>query len=87
VVRRFEVNSRRDSTLNVLTEARVSVTVTASGPGLPAPSEQSVSSSTSLPDVFVTPADIHEALTSTANAVAEEAARKLLEAKVVSPSS
>ena len=87
VVRRFEVNTRRDSTLNVVTEASVGVTVTANGPGLPGPSEQSVSSSTSLPDVFVTPADIHEALMSTANAVAEEAARKLLEAKVVSPSS
>lgn len=87
VVRRFEVNSRRDSTLNVVTEARVGVTVTANGPGLPGPSEQSVSSSTSLQDVFVTPADVHEALMSAANAVAEEAARKLLEAKVVSPSS
>jgi hypothetical protein len=41
----------------------------------------------SLSDLFVTADDLREALMSAANAVAEEAARKLLEAKVVSPSS
>ena len=86
-VRRFEVNARRTGNLSVVTEATVSLTVTAEGPGLPAPLEQTVTSSVSLSDVFVTPDDLHEALTSTANAVAEEAARKLLEAKVVAPSS
>ncbi len=87
VVRRFEVNTRRTGGLSVVTEATVSLTVTAQGPGLSGPSEQTVTSSTSLRDLFVTPDDLREALMSTANAVAEEAARKLLEAKVVSPSS
>ena len=87
VVRRFEVNARRSGGLSVVTEATVSLTVTAEGPGLSGPSEQTVTSSTSLSDLFVTPDDLREALMSTANAVAEEAARKLLEAKVVSPSS
>jgi len=87
VVRRFEVNTRRTGTLNVVTEATVSLTVTAEGPGLSGPSEQTVTSSASLDDVFVTPDGLREVLMSTANAVAEEVARKLLEAKVVSPSS
>ena len=87
VVRRFEVNARRTGGLSVVTEATVSLTFTAEGPGLSGPSEQTVTSSTSLSDLFVTPDDLREALMSTGNAVAEEAARKLLEAKVVSPSS
>jgi hypothetical protein len=87
VVRRFEVNTRRTGGLSVVTEATVSLTVTAQGPGLSGPSEQTVTSSTSLRDLFVTPDDLREALRSAANGVAEEAARKLLEAKVVSPSS
>jgi hypothetical protein len=86
VVRRFEVNTRRTG-VSVVTEATVSLTVTAEGPGLSGPSEQTVTSSASLSDLFVTPDDLREALMSAANAVAEEAARKLLEAKVVSPSS
>jgi len=87
VVRRFEVNTRRNGGLTVVTEATVSLTVTAEGPGVSRPLEETVTSSASLSDLFVTPDDLHEALMSTANAVAEEAARKLLEAKVVSPSS
>ncbi len=85
VVRRFEVNTRRTGGLSVVTEATVSLTVTAQGPGLSGPSEQTVTSSTSLRDLFVTPDDLREALMSTANAVAEEAARKSPEAKVVTP--
>ena len=87
VVRRFEVNTRRTGGLSVVTEATVSLIVTAESPGLSGPSEQTVTSSTSLSDLFVTPDDLREALMSTANAVAEEAARKLLEARVVSPPS
>ena len=87
VVRRFEVKARRSGGLSVVTEATVSMTVTAEGPGLSGMSEKTVTSSTSLSDLFVTPDDLREALMSAANAVAEEAARKLLEAKVVSPSS
>jgi hypothetical protein len=87
VVRRFEVNARRTGTLSVVTEATVSLTVAAHGPGQYGLSEQTVTSSVSLRDLFVTPDDLREALMSTANAAAEEAARKLMEAKVVSPSS
>ena len=82
VVRRFEVNARRTGSLSVVTEATVSLTVTAEAPGLPGPSEQTVTSSTSLSDLFVTPDDLREALVSAVNAVAEEAARKLIEGSV-----
>jgi len=82
VVRRFQVNTRRTGGLSVVTEATVSLTVTAQGPGLSGPSEQTVTSTTSLPDLFVTPDDLREALMSTANAVAEEAARKLTDGGV-----
>jgi hypothetical protein len=87
VIRRFEVNSRRDRGMSAVSEATVSLTVTAEGPGLSGPSEQTVTSSASLSDLFVTPDGLREVMMSTANAVAEEVARKLLEAKVVSPSS
>ncbi len=82
VVRRFEVNARRTGSLSVVTEATVSVQVKAEGPGLSGPSERTVTSSTSLSDLFVTPDDLRETLMSTANAVAEEAARKLIEGHV-----
>jgi hypothetical protein len=87
VLRRFDVNSRRTGGFTVVTEAVVSLTITVNGPGLSGPMEKTVTSSASLSDFFVTPDDIREALMSTANTVAEEAARTLLEAKVVSPSS
>ena len=87
VVRRFEVNSRRTGDLSAVIEATVSLTVTAEGPGLSGPSEQTVTSSASISDLFITPDGLREALMSSANAVAEEAARKLLEAKVVPPPS
>jgi hypothetical protein len=87
VLRRFEVNSRRTGPFTVTTEAVVSLTITVEGPGLSGPLERTVTSSASLPDFFVTPDDLREALMSTASTVAEEAARTLLEAKVVSPSS
>ena len=87
VVRRFEVNTRRTDNLTVVTEAFVHLAITVEGTGLSGPMEKSVSSSASLPDLFVTADDLREALMSTANTVAEEAARILLEAKVVSPSS
>ena len=86
VLRRFEVNARRTGNLTVVTEAVVNLVITVEGPGLSGPMEKSVTSSASLSDLFVTPDDLREALISTANAVAEEAARILLEAKVVTPS-
>jgi hypothetical protein len=64
----------------------VSLTIMVESPGISGPLEKTVTSSTSLPDFFVTPDDIREALISAANTVAEEAARTLIEAKVVSPS-
>jgi hypothetical protein len=87
VLHRFDVNSRRTGSFTVITEAIVSLTVTVNGPGLSGQMEKTVTSSGSLSDFFVTPDDIREALMSTANTVAEETARILLEAKVVSPSS
>lgn len=86
-IRRFEVNARRTTGVNVLTEATVSVTITVEAPALTGPTEHTVTSSTSLADMFVTPDDLHEALMSAANAVAEEAVRKLLEARVFVPAS
>ena len=86
VLRRFEVNTRRTGNLTVVTEAVVNLAITVEGPGLSGSMEKTVTSSASLSDLFVTPDDLREALLSTANTVAEEAARRLLEAKVVSPS-
>ncbi len=86
VVRRFEVNTRRTGNLTVVTEATVSLTITAEGSGVSGRTEETITSHASLSDVFVTPDDLREALLSTANTVAVEAARRLLEAKVVSPS-
>ena len=87
VVHRFEVNSRRTANFTVSTEAVVTLTVTVEGPGTSGPMEKTVTSSTSLSDFLPTPDDLRTALLSTANTVAEETARILLEAKVVSPSS
>jgi hypothetical protein len=87
IVRRFQVNARRTGNLTVVTEATVSLTITAEGPGVSRPLEETVTSSASFSDLFVTPDGLREALSSAANAAAEEAARKLLEAKVVTPSS
>jgi len=86
VLRRFEVNSRRTGNFTVSTEATVSLTVTGEGPGIPGSLERTVTSTTSLSDFFPTPDDLRKALMTTANTVAEEAARTLIEAKVVSPS-
>ena len=86
VLRRFEVNTRRTGPFTLITEAVVSLTVTVEGTGLSVPLERTVTSSASLSDFLATPDDLREALLSTTNTVAEEAARILLEAKVVSPS-
>jgi hypothetical protein len=86
VLRRFEVNSRRVGNFTVITEATVSLTITVEGPGVSGSLERTVSSTGSLSDFFPTPDDVRQALMSSANTVAEEAVRTLLEAKVVSPS-
>jgi hypothetical protein len=87
VLRRFEVNTRRTGNFTVTTEATVSMTIMVEGQGLAGPLEKTVTSTASLTHFLPTPDDVREALMSTANTVAEEAARTLLEAKVVSPSS
>ena len=86
VLRRFEVNCRRTANFTVSTEATVSLTITAEGPGIPGSLERTVTSTASLSDFFPTPDDLRQTLMSTSNTVAEETARTLLEAKVVSPS-
>lgn len=86
VLRRFEVNARRTGNFTVGTEATVSLTITGEGPGISGSLERTVTSTASLSDFFPTPDDVRQALMTTANTVAEEAARTLIEAKVVSPS-
>jgi hypothetical protein len=86
VLRRFEVNARRTGNVTVTTEATVSLTVTVEGPGFSGPLEKTVTSTGSSSDFFVTPDDVRDVLLSTANSVAGETARTLIEAKVVSPS-
>jgi hypothetical protein len=87
VLRRFEVNTRRTGNLTVVTEANVSLTVEVEGPGVSGKWDKTISSSASLSGLFVTTDDIREVLMSTANTVAEEAARTLIDAKVVPRSS
>jgi hypothetical protein len=86
VLRRFEVNARRTGNFTVGTEATVSLTITGEGQGISGSLERTVTSTASLSDFFTTPDDVRQALMTTANTVAEEAARTLIEAKVVSPS-
>jgi hypothetical protein len=86
VVRRFEVNARRTGNLTVITEGTVSLTITVEGPAVSGKLEKTVTSTASSSDIFVTPDDIRDVLISAANTIAEEAARTLIEAKVVIPS-
>jgi hypothetical protein len=81
-VRRFEVNARRGGVLSVLAEATVTLAVSASGPGVARPWETTVSSGTTLQDLFPVPEDLRKALLSAANTAAEEAVRRLREGGV-----
>jgi len=83
-VQRFEVNARRTSTLNVATEGTVTLAVTASGGSLAAPRDYTVTTRTSLGNVYVNSEDARDALFSSANAAAEEVVRNLLGSGVVS---
>ncbi|HEX9206554.1 MAG TPA: hypothetical protein VF853_11580 [Candidatus Deferrimicrobiaceae bacterium] len=86
-VNRFEVNARRKGTVKIVTEATVSLSLTASGGGLSSPVSTTTTSSNSMEDVFVTPEGAREVLFASANSAAEEAARRILDAGVVaSPS-
>jgi hypothetical protein len=84
-VRRFEVNARRRGGVKIVTEATVSLSVTAAGGSLSTPVSFAATSSNSMEDVFVTPDGVRQVLFSSANAAAEEAGRRLLEAGVVAP--
>jgi hypothetical protein len=81
-VRRFEVNARRGGVLSVLTEATVTLAVSVSGSGVSRPWETTVTSGTTLQDVFPVPEDLRKALQSAANSAAEEAVRRLQEGGV-----
>ncbi len=78
-VRRFEVNARRHAVLKVFSEATVSLSVSVSGGEAPVPWEGSVTSSTTLQDIFPIPEDLQAALLSAANTAAEEAVRRIRE--------
>ncbi len=81
-VRRFEVNARRGGVLKVLTEATVTLTLSVSGPGVSRPWETTVTSGTTVQDVFPVPEDLRKALQAAANSAAEEAVRRLQEGGV-----
>jgi hypothetical protein len=81
-VRKFEVNARRGGVLSVNTEATVTLTVSVSGPTVSRPWESTVTSGTTLQDVFPVPEDLRKALLSAANSAAEEAVRRLQEGGV-----
>jgi hypothetical protein len=78
-VRRFEVNARRRDVLKVFSEAIVTLSVSVTGAGASAPWEGSVTSSTTLQDIFPIPEDLQQALLSAANTAADEAARRIRE--------
>jgi hypothetical protein len=81
-VRRFEVNARRGGTFSVLTEATVTVALSVSGSSVSRPWETTVTSGTTLQDLFAVPDDLRRALQSAANSAAEEAVRRLQEGGV-----
>jgi hypothetical protein len=84
-VRRFEVNARRSGGVTVVVEATVSLTVSAAGGSFPPMWESTVTSSSSAKDVFVTPEGLRDVLLTSANAAAEEAARRLLDVGATAP--
>jgi hypothetical protein len=84
-VRRFEVNARRRGSVKIVNEAAVALSVTVTGGSLSSPVSFGTTSSNSMDDVFVTPDGARQVLFSSANAAAEEAARRILEAGWVAP--
>jgi hypothetical protein len=81
-VPRFEVNARREGVVSVLVEASVSLAVSVSGPAVSRPWEATVTSGTTVQDMFPVPEDLRKALLSAANSAAEEAVRRLREGGV-----
>lgn len=78
-VRRFEVNIRRRKTFRVETEATVAMSLTASGGGLPAPMETTVTITQTSEDVYPLPEYYRMMLSLAANAAADEGVRRLQE--------
>jgi hypothetical protein len=78
-VRLFEVNVHRHGVLKINAEAVVSLSITVTGTGLPAPWETLVTSTTQLQDIFPIPEELQRALESAANTAADEAVRRLRE--------
>jgi len=84
-VRRFEVNVRRRGTVKIVNEGAVALSVTVAGGSLSSPLSFGTTSSNSAEDVFVTPEGARQVLFSSANAAAEEIARRVLDAGVFAP--
>ena len=85
-VRRFEVDIRRRKMFNVETEATVVMSLTASGRGLPAPLETSVTITQTSKDVYPLPEYYRMMLSLAANAAADEGVRRLKEGGVAGTS-
>jgi len=83
-VEEFRVNFKRVSTFKVEAEAGTTLKIHGAGPAAPAEWASTVSSTYGFTDLFVTPEGAQQVLIGAANAAAEEAARRLLEAGVVS---
>ena len=84
-VRRFEVNARRRGSVKIVNEAAVALSITVTGGTLSSPVSFGATSSNSMEDVFVTPDGVRQVLFSSANAAAEEAGRRILDAGLVAP--
>ena len=84
-VRRFEVNVRRRGTVKIVNEGAVALSVTVAGGSLSSPLSFGTTSSNSAEDIFVTPEGARQVLFSSANAAAEEVARRVLDAGVFAP--
>lgn len=83
-VEEFRVNFKRVGTLKVEAAAGTTLKIHGAGPAAPAGWTSTVSSTYGFTDLFTTPEGAQQALIGAANAAAEEAARRLLEAGVVS---
>lgn len=89
-INRFHVDVRKPGSLRIDVESAASVAVTVHGVGGKAPAEwtSTVTSDYAMTDpVFVMPSGVRNAVNAAANAVAEEAVRRLIAAGVVTPAS
>lgn len=83
-VEQFRVNARRAATIKVETVASTALKIQGTGPGVPSGWTGTVSSTLADTDPTVSPWGVYDVLNGAANAAAEEAVRRLLEAGVVS---